>query len=209
MANVFVVHRQLTEDLLLVRLQLGQKILELYFVEDFTSSEGPCMLELSLGSRGNSREDHFAEVELRPLLNAHRIGNSVCLIVIRWKRIKLCLEVAAMGVFFASAVPGCFDSHAIGGIPVLDPKQAVQREFRHECVSRPMDSLPAIYRAWRYRHIDWDLRGQLLIGIARQSHLRRPEFRAQESLLEIDGLYRFGEKKINGQSGIGFSQYLG
>jgi len=67
MSNVFVVHRQLTEDLLLVRLQLCQKVLELYFVEDFTGSEGPCILQLSLGSRGNSREDHFAKVELRPL----------------------------------------------------------------------------------------------------------------------------------------------
>src|ERR1700674_2880105 len=94
MANVFVVHRQLTEDLLLVRLQLGQKILELYFVEDFTGSEGPCILQLSLGSRGNSSEDHFAKVELRPLLDAHRIGNSVCLIVIRWKGTTLRLERA-------------------------------------------------------------------------------------------------------------------
>src|SRR5437016_12588973 len=149
MPDVRVVHRQPTKDLLLVRLQLCQKILELYMVEDFTGSEGPCVLQFSLSGGRNSREDHFAEVKLRPFLNAHRIGNSVCLIVIRWKRIKLCLEVAAMSVFFAGAVPGRFDLHAIGGIPVLDPKQAVQREFRHECVSCPMDSFPAIYRAWR------------------------------------------------------------
>src|SRR5260370_15727105 len=114
-----------------------------------------------------------------------------------------------MSVFFASAVPGCFDLHAIGDFPVLDPKQGVQGEFRHECVSRPMDSFPAIYRPWRYRHKDWNLRGQLLIGIARQPHLRRTELRAQESLLQVNGLYRFGEKKIDGHSRIGLSQYLG
>src|ERR1700719_370803 len=87
MPDVFVVHRQLAEDLLPVRLQLCQKILELCFVENCTGSKRPCVLQFSLGSRGNSREDDFAEVELRPLLNAHRIGNSVCLIVIRRKRI--------------------------------------------------------------------------------------------------------------------------
>src|ERR1700719_370231 len=113
-----------------------------------------------------------------------------------------------MGVFLARAVPSCFALHAMGGIAALDPKQGVQREFRHECVSSPMDSTPAIYRGWRYRHKDWNLRRQLLIGIARQPHLRRTELRAQESLLQVNGLYCFGEKKIDGHSSIGLSQYL-
>ncbi len=114
MADVFVVHRQHTEDLFLVRLQLCQEFLELHFVEDFPGSERPCIKQPPLGGGGNSSEDHFAEVELRPLLNAHRIGNGVRLVVIRGKRINPGLEVATMTVFFASAVPGCFDPHAIG-----------------------------------------------------------------------------------------------
>ena len=40
MPDVLVVHRQLTENLFLVRLQLCQEFLELCFVEDFTGSEG-------------------------------------------------------------------------------------------------------------------------------------------------------------------------
>jgi len=40
-----------------------------------------------------------------------------------------------MSVFFASAIPGCFDLHAIGDIPLLEPEQAAQREFRHQSVS--------------------------------------------------------------------------
>src|SRR5437660_12247055 len=77
MPDVLVVHRQLTENLFLVRLQLCQEFLELCFVEDFTGSERPCVLQFSLGGERNSREDHFAEVKLRPFLNAPRIGNSV------------------------------------------------------------------------------------------------------------------------------------
>src|SRR5467141_2169321 len=209
MADAFVVHWQLTEDLLLVRLQLCQKIFELCFVEDCTGREGPYILQLSLGSRGNSSEDHFSEAVLRPLLNAHRIGNSMRLLVIRRSRFEFRLKVTAMSVFFASAIPGCFDLKAVGDIPLLDPEQAAQREFRHQSISRPMDSLPAIDRARRYRQIDRNLRGQLLIGITRQPHLRRAELRTQESLLQINGPYRFGEEEIDGHSGIGLSQYLG
>src|SRR5437588_2089461 len=95
---------------------------------------------------------------LRPLLNAHRIGNSMRLIVIRWSRVDFRFEIAMMGVLFTNAIPARFYLHAVGDIAVLDPEQAVQREFRHQSVSRPMDFFPAIDRAGRYRHIDRNLR---------------------------------------------------
>src|SRR5712692_111846 len=72
-----------------------------------------------------------------------------------------------------------------------------------------MDFLPAKDVAWRNRNIDWNLRGQLLIGIARKPDLRRSELGAQVSLLEIDGFYCFGEKEIDGHSRIGLSENLG
>src|SRR6266446_1646649 len=75
MADVLVVHRQLAEDLFLAGLQLCQELLELGFVEDFAGGERPGGVKLSFSSWGNSSEDHFAEVILRPLLDAHRIGN--------------------------------------------------------------------------------------------------------------------------------------
>src|SRR5260370_32592128 len=125
MPDVLVVHRQLIEYLFLVSLQLCQEFLELRFVEDCTGNERPWVLQFSLGSGRNSSKDHFAEAELRPLLNGHRIGNSVRLIVIGWERIKLGLEVAAMSVFFASAVPGCFDLYAIAGVYVFLPHQGL------------------------------------------------------------------------------------
>src|SRR5713101_8421950 len=72
-----------------------------------------------------------------------------------------------------------------------------------------MDFLPAKDGAWRNRNIDWNLRGQLLIGIARKPDLRRSELGAQVSLLKIDGFYRFGKKEIDGHSRIGLSENLG
>src|SRR5258707_13137441 len=104
MADVFVVHRQLTKDLLLVRLQLCQKFFELCFVEDCTGREGPYILQLSLGSRGNSSEGHFSEAALRPLLNAHRIGNSKPLLVLRRNRLDFAPEEARIIEFLARAV---------------------------------------------------------------------------------------------------------
>src|SRR5260370_35514248 len=101
------------------------------------------MWQLSGGRRGNSSEDHFSEGVLRPLQNAHRIGNSMRLLVIRRSRIEFRFEVAAMSVFFASAIPGAFDLKAIGATPLLDPEQAAPREFRHQIISRQTASLPA------------------------------------------------------------------
>src|SRR5713226_10768681 len=74
-ADVFVVQRQLPENLFLVGLEFCQEFLELSFVEDVTGGKRPGRVELSLSGRRNSSEDHFAEVILRALLNAHRIEN--------------------------------------------------------------------------------------------------------------------------------------
>src|SRR4029077_3471318 len=114
-----------------------------------------------------------------------------------------------MGVFLTSAVPPCFDLHAIRDSSALDPEQGGQSEFRYESVSRPMDFLPMINPARRHWYVNGNLRGQLLIGIARQPDLRRPKFHAQVSLLQINGFYCFGEKEIDGHSRIRLSNDLG
>src|SRR5260370_716703 len=100
-------------------------------------------------------------------------------------------------------------NRVLARIPVLDLEEAVQREFRHQSVTLTMNFFQAIDRARRYRHIDRNLRGQLRRGRSRQPDLRRPQLYPQESLLQINGLYRFEEKEIDGHPGIGLSQYLG
>src|SRR5467141_5250731 len=108
MADVFVVQRQLTEHLFLAGLQFGEKLFEFCFVEDITGSNRPGGAQFSLGSKRNSSENHFAEMILPAFLNAHRIGNGVRMIVVRGSRIDFGLEVAAMSVLFANAIPTRF-----------------------------------------------------------------------------------------------------
>src|SRR5260370_7396683 len=83
MADIFVVQRQLAENLFLAGLQFGEELFELCFVEDITGSDRPGGAQLSFASRRNSSEDHFAEMILRAFLNTHRIANSVRTIVNR------------------------------------------------------------------------------------------------------------------------------
>src|SRR6266478_337002 len=206
MADIFVVQRQLAENLFLAGLQFGEELFELCFVEDITGSDRPGGAQLSFASRRNSSEDHFAEMILRAFLNTHRIGNSVRTIVKRRNWSDLGLQVAAMGVLFTNAVPTCFDLYAIGDTAALDPEQRAQREFRHERVSIPSHVLPAINVTRRNGNIDGNLRGKLLIRVARQPDLGRAKLDTQESLLEIDRPYRFGKKEIDGHSRIGLSE---
>lgn len=80
-ADVFVVDRQLAEDLRLMGLQFGKQVFELGFVKDGARLKRPDGIEFAFGGRGNSGENHFAEVILRTLVDGEGIGDGVVLIV--------------------------------------------------------------------------------------------------------------------------------
>src|SRR5260370_29671949 len=63
MADIFVVQRQLAENLFLAGLQFGEELFELCFVEDITRSDPPSGPHLSFPSRRNSREEHFSRMQ--------------------------------------------------------------------------------------------------------------------------------------------------
>ena len=72
-----------------------------------------------------------------------------------------------------------------------------------------MKILPTIDRPRHDRHVDGNLRGELLTGVARQSNFGGTELGAQKSLLKIDWPYRFREEEIDGHSRVGLSKNPG
>src|SRR5882672_2618892 len=101
----FVMHGQFAEDLFTMGLQFDEKFFKFNLVEEIAGSDRPRGIELAFSREGESREDDFPEIVLNPFLDAHRIGDSVGLIVVGCDRIKLGFEITMVAVFLANAVP--------------------------------------------------------------------------------------------------------
>src|SRR5712672_92545 len=127
MADIFIVHWQLAEDLLLMGLQFDQELFELCLVENGAGREGPSGMNPAFASWRKPGKNHFATVILRAFMNGDRVGNGVSLIVVRRSDVEFRFEIAAMGVFFTNAIPAGFDLHAVGNFSALETDPPPQR----------------------------------------------------------------------------------
>ena len=125
-ADVFVVDREIAEDLGGFILEFGEIGFEFGFVEEFARLNGKRFVDFAIRGDRNSCEDEVAHFEGSAFGHVCLIGNRVRRFVERFGGFDFCFKIAAPAVFFLRAIPAGKYFFAIGNVVWLETKGCIE-----------------------------------------------------------------------------------